>query len=28
MAFILSTNRKKDTHFDYSAEDNTIEQWF
>jgi len=28
MAFILATNRKKETHFDYNAEDDTIEQWF
>jgi len=28
MAFILSANREKETHFDCSAEDDTIEQWF
>jgi len=28
MVFILATNRKKETHFDYNAEDDTIEQWF
>jgi len=28
MAFILATNGKKETHFDYNAEDDTIEQWF
>jgi len=25
---ILATNRKKETHFDYNAEDNTIDSWF
>jgi len=28
MAFILATNREKETHFDYKAEDDTIKQWF
>jgi len=28
MAFILATNRKKETHFDYNAEYDTTEQWF
>jgi len=27
VAFNLVTNRKKETHFDYNADD-TIEQWF
>jgi len=25
MAFILATNRNKETHFDYNAEDDTIQ---
>jgi len=28
MFFILVTNRQKETHYDYNAEDDTIEQWF
>jgi len=28
MAFILATNREKETHFDHNAADDTIEQWF
>jgi len=28
VAFILATNRKKETHFNYYAEDDTIKQWF
>jgi len=28
MAFILATNRKKETHFDYNADDDTIQKWF
>jgi len=28
MAFISATNRKKETHFDYTSEDDTIGQWF
>jgi len=28
MAFMSATNRKKESHFDYNAEDETTKQWF